>query len=355
MRTHWIDRVYLALLALFPAKYQEEYGEELEYAIRMAVEQSQAKGRVSVIRLALRELRDLPIALLRAHLDESRGRWMNIQPGAHLPDGPIKNWKLAALFVPFLIPLLGAVLGFVDRLKFGWLPQGVGYLLFGLLVVTWVVGLMKGFPAWALPGMGLILFLFGYPLKLGAQFIILEAARPPGYGYWPDSITERLILYIWFNLAYVAIAALIVAFLLEASTPFLQRVRKDWSLLSFLVFGLSIPYVIMNDEYHRGLAPFELASILILAAGAAIFLIVPGRWQRLLALFLAALLAHPVLSLGIYQIYPAQEFATPVLSFRVWEALQPVLDLPALAILLCLPALLPLLPASFGHKLATSD
>jgi hypothetical protein len=122
-----------------------------------------------------------------------------------------------------------------------------------------------------------------------------------------------------------------------------------------LVFGLSIPYVIMNDEYHRGLAPFELASILILAAGAAIFLIVPGRWQRLLALFLAALLAHPVLSLGIYQIYPAQEFATPVLSFRVWEALQPVLDLPALAILLCLPALLPLLPASFGHKLATSD
>jgi len=355
MRTHWIDRVYLALLALFPAKYQEEYGEELLYAVRMSVEQAQSRGRLSIMRLAWRELRDLPIALLRAHLDESRESWMNIQPGAHLPDGHIKNWKLAALFIPFLIPLLGAVLGFVDRLKFGWLPQGVGYLLLGLLVVTWVVGLVKGFPAWALPSMGLILFLFGYPLKLGAQFIILEAVRSPGQGYWPDSIPERLILYIWFNLAFVAIAALIVAFLLAACTPFLQRVRKDWSLLSFFVFGLSIPYVIMNDEYHHGLAPFELASILFLAAGAAIFLIAPSRWQRLLALFLAAFLAHTVLSLGIYQIYPTQVFATPALSFRVWEALQPVLDLPALAMLLCLPALLPLLPAPLDRKLATSD
>lgn len=354
MRTHWIDRVYLALLALFPARYQEEYGEELEYAIRMAVEQAQVKGRVSVIRLALREFRDLPIALLRAHLDESRERWMNIQPGAHLPDGPVTNWKLLLLFVPFSLPLLGAILGLVEGWKLGWLPQGVAYLLLGLLVVTWVVGLVKGFPAWALPALGLILFILSFPLRLGIQGMVLFAVKTPGSEFWPDSITERLILYIWFNLAYVTIVALIVAFLMAISPPFLQRVRKDWSLLSFFMYGLSIPYVVMNDPY-RGLAPFELASIIILAAGAAFFLFVPGRWQRLLALLLATFLAHPVLSLGIYQIFPAQEFAAPILSFRVWEALQPVLDLPALAILLCLPILLPLLPALFGHKLAASD
>ena len=358
MRNHWINRVYLALLALFPAKYQEEYGEELQYAIRMALEHAQAKGRLYVIRLALRELRDLPIALLRAHLDESRGIWMNLQPGAHLPDGPIKSWELVALFVPFLLPLLGAVLGLGEGWKFGWLPQGVGIILIGLLVIIWVTGLVKGFPAWAMPALGLILFIFSYPLILASRGLILYATKPPGPEYWPDPITERLVLYIWFNLAYVAIAALIaaliVAFLMEVSHPFLQRVRKDWSLLSLFVYGLSIPYVIMNDPY-RGLAPFELASILILAAGAALFLLVPGCWQRLLTLLLASFLAHLVLSLGIYQIYPVQEFATSTLSFRVWGSLQPVLDLPALAILLCLPALLPLLPAPFRYNLPTND
>ncbi len=354
MRTHWIIRVYLTLLALFPGKYRQEYEEELEYAIRMAVEQAQAKGRLYLARLAWRELRDLPKALLRAHLEERRGRMMNLQPGAHLPEGPIKNWKLGALFVPFSLPLLGAVLGFVDRLKLGWVPLGVGYLLLGLLVVTWVAGLVKGFPAWSLPAMGVILFFVSLPLKLGFQGMILNATKPPGPVFWPDSIPERLGLYTWFNLAYVAIAALIVVILLLISPLFLQRARQDWSLLSFLVYGLSIPYVILNDPY-RGLAPYELASILILAAGAALFVIAPGRRQRLLALLLAAFLAHPVLSLGIYQIFPVQEFATPVASFRVWETLQPVLDLPALVLLLCLPALLPLLPASSGQKLATSD
>jgi hypothetical protein len=38
------------------------------------------------------------------------------------------------------------------------------------------------------------------------------------------------------------------------------------------------------------------------------------------------------------------------MSFRVWEALQPVLHLPALLIILCLPILVRQLPASFGFK-----
>lgn len=57
-------------------------------------------------------------------------------------------------------------------------------------------------------------------------------------------------------------------------------------------------------------------------------------------------------SVGIYLVFPAQEFATPDLSFRLWESLQPVLLLPALLILLCLPALLPYLPLGRTHALA---
>ena len=113
-------------------------------------------------------------------------------------------------------------------------------------------------------------------------------------------------------------------------------------MLSFLLYGLAIPYVVLNDPY-RGLEPYEAASTLLLAAGAALFVLAPRRWQRLLALVVSLLLAHPVLSLGIYQIFPAQTFAAPNATFRLWEALQPVMELPVLLVLVCLPALLGLL------------
>jgi len=130
--------------------------------------------------------------------------------------------------------------------------------------------------------------------------------------------------------------------------PLRDRTRRDWSLLSLFLYGLAIPYVFLNDPY-RGLLPYEVASTLLLAAGAAVFVLAPRRWQRLLALVVALLLAHPVLSLGIYQIFPAQTFAGPAPSFRLWETLQPVIELPVLLSLICLPALLSLLPAPAGR------
>jgi hypothetical protein len=197
---------------------------------------------------------------------------MNLQPGKHLPDGPLRNWQLAALFVPFSLPLLGAVLDLVGGWTSGWLPLAVSSLLLGLLAATWVVGVVRGFPVWALPALGVVLFLASYVVKLAFQGLVLFATKTPGGEFWPETIPARLSLYIWFDLAYVAIAALLVAFLLVGSPVFLGKVRKDWSLLSFLLFGLSIPYVVFNDPY-QGLGPFELVSSLILAMGAALYVV----------------------------------------------------------------------------------
>jgi hypothetical protein len=103
---------------------------------------------------------------------------------------------------------------------------------------------------------------------------------------------------------------------------------------------MSIPYVLNSDPY-RGLEPYEATSALLLAAGAALFVLAPKRWQRLLVLVAALLLAHPLLSLGVYQIFPAQTFARTDPSSRLWETLWPVLELPVLVALVCLPALWP--------------
>ena len=104
-KEHPIVRLYRAALGCFPEGYRREYADELLYAVRMAAEDAEAQGRVSLLRLAWRELRDLPLAVLRAHLHE-RSVQMNLQPGAHLPGGPIRSWQLGVVFLPFLLPLL---------------------------------------------------------------------------------------------------------------------------------------------------------------------------------------------------------------------------------------------------------
>jgi hypothetical protein len=349
MHSHWILSIYSAMLALFPVRYREEYGEELLYSVRMSVEQAQARGRLFVIRLAWRELRDFPGACLQAHLNERRGLIMKLQPGAHLPDGPFKFWQLAAVFLPFSIALLVVALDLSAGGNITSLLYGIGVVFLGLLVIVWITGLVKEFPIWALPSLGLILFIFAGGLYLISQGITLIVLRPIWGSFWPDSILMRLLMYTWFNLVFIAIVALIMMILLAFSKPLLQLARKDWSLLSFFVYTLTIPHIIMNDEF-RGLEPYQLLSILILITGAVFFIILPARGTRLLVLLAGTLLALTTVSLGLYQIYPAQEFAEPILSFRVWEALQPVLELPALLIILCLPLLVYRLPASYGYK-----
>jgi hypothetical protein len=231
----------------------------------------------------------------------------------------------------------------VDGAGAVYLGRYLALVLVGLVVVTAVTGLVKGFPAWTLPALGALLFVVWTALKWRAQEAILGALLPGGI-IFPSALPRRLALVARLDVAFLAIAVLITLLLLLSSRGFRDRARRDWSLLSFLLYGLAIPYVFLYDAY-RGLEPYEAASTLLLAAGAALFVLAPRRWQRLLALVGGLLLAQPVVSLGIYQIFPAQSFAGPDPSFRLWETLQPVIELPVLLSLICLPALLGLSPA----------
>jgi hypothetical protein len=349
MGAHWILLIYRAGLALFPASYRREFGAELLYAVSMAVEQARSRGRLAVLLLGWRELRDLPGACLREHLSERKEVSMRLQPGAYLPEGPFKLWQLVAVFLPFAIGFLAVALSLSAGARFYSLLCGIGVALLVLLLMVWIGGIVKAFPTWALPSLGLILLIITYGVYLLSQAFVLMVLRPFWGSFWPEAISLRLLMYAQFNLVYVAIAACILLLLMALSSRLLKLARQDWSLLSLLVFNLAFPYVLVKDEY-RGLEPYQLASLLILAAGVVCFILLPARGSRLLALLAATCLALTVMSAGIYVIFPNQYFADDVMSFRVWEALQPVLDLPALLIILCLPLLVRRLPESFGFK-----
>lgn len=359
MQTHWLTRVYLRCLALFPAAYREEYGEELAYAIRASVEEARARGRRALIGLAWRELRDLPPALVAAHVSQWEGRAMRLQAGAHLPGGPMRSSLLVPLFVPFTIPLVMTLFPILLGGHALWLHRVLVVALSLAALAIGVLGLARGFPAWTLPSVGVLLCVIWFPLKWVAQaaiLIVLGLVRLSGAAwtgglstdlvrsFWPEALWGKVAQQAGLDVAFLAIAVLMAGGLLLLSPSLRRRVGRDWSSLSFLLYGMSIPYAALHDSF-RGLEPYEIAGGCLLAGGAALFVLVPRRWQRLLALTAALLLAQSLLSLGTYLVFPAQTFATPDASFRLWETLRPALELPVLLSLVCLPALLALWPA----------
>ena len=353
-----IVRLYRAALGCFPEVYRREYSDELLYAVRMAAANAKAQGRIALLRLALRELRDLPLAIVHAHLHE-RSVPMNLQPGAHLPDGPIRNWQLGAVFLPFLLPLLFPLRAWAYENAISWLIPALGLPFLGLLVVVLAAGLVRKFPVWALPALGIVLFFVTAFLQLIALFVVFSAVMLPVYGQWgwPEglSLAENIGIMLLVQLVFLVFLAAVVTGLLRIVPHFQARVQQEWTLLSFLLYGIAIvPDLLWSDTFN-GIEWYQIASSLALVVGAGLYLAVPKRWQRTLALVVPAVLSPVVMSLGLYLTSPALSRANPAdISSRLWEALQPVLYHSPLVILLLLAALAPRLPWS-GRREPTSS
>jgi hypothetical protein len=65
-------RIFRLLLHLFPAKFQHEYGEELQSDFDRQLEEARSVSGGEFLAVCLREPRDLPVNLLRTHLEKKR-------------------------------------------------------------------------------------------------------------------------------------------------------------------------------------------------------------------------------------------------------------------------------------------
>jgi len=278
---------------------------------------------------------------------------MKLQLGAYLPGGPLRGWQIAAVFLPFLLPLLSPLLVLAPasvRVTVGpWIFVAIGLPILGALVAIGASRQIRQFPVWALPALGMVYFFVSAFLQLFAQAAVFMIILHPVYGGWPEGLVQKIMMMLLVQFVFLGLMAGAVG-LLSLIPGFWARVQKEWTLLSFLLYGIAILPVLGNDEFHS-VEGYEAASLLILASGAGLYLTAPRRWQRVLALVVPAILSAAVMSLGLYQTFPAQSWANPADdSFRLWEALQPVLYLSPLPVVLILAALAPRLPFCRGQE-----
>jgi hypothetical protein len=263
-----LTRLYALLLSLYPRAYQVEYSEELQTVFKLAVNEAAQQGGFSVMWISLRELRDLPGAIILEHWRERRKQRMTTERGSLLTLEP-GSWRetLAAL-APFL--LLGALppilrLTRLSGITPGWLGRVLVFGLAGLLLSLFIAGMIKGMPRWVLPYTGIILSIpsvYAFFELISGLHSVLVDRRDPWF--------LRQVVYqglLWIGLFVATLIIVLMARVSPPSRPFYWRIRRDWTLLSFALYGASLLALVLTFDDYPYDEPYTIAGMLILAMG----------------------------------------------------------------------------------------
>lgn len=297
--------LYSLLLCLFPKAYREEFGDELQVVFNLSFDDAIRAGKLEVVWVVLRELKDLPKAIIHEHLRERRKAKMIGKFSSRFDFAPGSRREFLTALYPFI--LIGFIHPLMNMLMMSSLltPQsvlvnGIGIFIVASLGILLLIGLAKGLPRWSLPYLGFaltILSVSGFSFLLDFRSLRLyDRLSPLG-----DIIFEG---GWWFGLLVVMI--LLVA--VTRTLPAFQRFRNDWTLLCFIPYG-GVPFALMLtfDEY-TGDEPFMFFAFLILALGAWLYLHNKHEWKRFGALFGAMTLAMFIAAAGKAILLPAQDW-----------------------------------------------
>jgi len=159
-------------------------------------------------------------------------------------------------------------------------PGGINIVPF--VVIFWLLGFglfafgfSKGPPRWFMPYIGLLLPIF--------NLFVYERLIIPSWGGIPHlSYPYRFLVefidqgLIWVGLFTSIILLVIVIKLVPGFRLFYQRLRNDWTLLSFIAYGI-VPFAIIYSygDYEMDFAnqgPYLFLIVMIFAAGGWFYL-----------------------------------------------------------------------------------
>ena len=269
------------------------------------------------------------------------------------------SWREGLAAMPlFLLIALTSLLNFLHLA----VPQWLGIGLAVIVLLTFALGLIKGLPRWSLPYSGVIGSLLGWALTSRGTIMGLNTRAGllgPLLG-WIDRLLYGMIrpsdpwivraVYgagrPWFGLMGLTAFAVLIAAVWRPLRPFYLRIRDDWTLLSFGLYGATLLAVLYTfEDYPSAREPYIFVLSLILAAGAWVYLRSVRPSRRALALFAAMVLSTAVGAVGKAVVYSGPLWHGPRGSFT-WqtEALSAVFLWGWLAVVVLAPALLGLLP-----------
>ena len=346
----FIIHSYTLLLHLYPRRFRDEFGDEMTAIFNDMLADVKMDSWSNTMILFARELHDLPGSLWREHL-RARVRSQN----QNLIQQSLTTKELIVAMALFIIPMLPAML----VLLFEYQPASnsartlitIGLLVFIFIVIIW--GFLKDFPYWSIPFLGIVMT----PLvMLGVSWRLWETFYPAVYqmlGGRPSTVLTRIIYqaliqgFFWFTV-FVGCALVVLLLMAWPRTRRLaQRIRQDWTVFSFLLYGGVIFDLELVFEEYRYDELWRIACYASLALGAWLYLKSKTSRERILVLLVGVTLTFWIAAVGKWSIIPQQSwgawYSNDDWAYRRFELGSTIAHWVWVAFFMLMPALLTLM------------
>ena len=362
-----ITQVHQVLVAFYPSGFRSEFGEEMQEVFAAVLTEDQHPGGERTWQRVWREFYDLPGSIVQAHL---RARRRKMPVTGFIEEEPLPHSEMLAALIIFILPLFSIFFSMIALTGIR-LPPWTGYFLIILFwgAVFFALGLavIRGLPRWSLSYLGFVLipgiFLSLSPVIgrwLYPNFI--QAFGPRSFWSVPGRIIYLGIFdfIIWYVVLLSTLILVNLLRLLPYTRAVWQRIRADWTQLSFMIYGGLVFGVLLLFEEYRHEDVWKFMAWASLALGAWWYLRAKGQKQRLLALMGGATGALWIVALAKWVLIPLQAWPTgypvaPSETSRWVETSTAIIHWLWILIVMMAPALLNLLPQAPGPLVPTNE
>lgn len=349
-----IMRVYRVLLVFYPSEFQAEFGEEMVRVFGKATDDAKTVGRLCLIRFLGREIRDWPGAIWQAHLEARKGSPMmenELSSSVRLTRNEIIT-AMALFVLPTVPAILKFLFGYQTVINFIGDGLTIGLLVF--VAVVLVLGVLKGFPRWSVPFLGIaVTALVMLELSWRIWGLIYQPVQS-AIGYYTKTLQVRVLYstlmsgFFWFTAFIVAIALVMLLAIWPRTRRLAQTIRQDWTLLSFMLYsGVVFALELVFEEYRYD-ELWKIACWTSLALGAWIYLKSSTPRKRILLLLVAVTLAYWIAAIGKWYLVPLQSwgafFGYDYETYRWFEFWRTLTEWGWAALFMLAPSFLTLIP-----------
>lgn len=244
--------------------------------------------------------------------------------------------------VPILISLSGRLIPVTRPFI---LEEALSICMLASVVSLLVVGFFRNVPRWFMPYLGL-------PLPLISLLI---------FGYWVDKWSNFPLTgfssqflrtfvrggFIWGILIPLLVSLVVFAAAIPRYRPFYRRLRNDWTLLCFILYGAAPSMAFFQFEGYQNYGLYVVLMFLILAVGGWLYLQNDVPWKKFLILIGVVTLSMFVAAMGQAVLYESSLYNShrPFPEYPWWATVdQTVIAWMWLVLIMFLPLAINLLP-----------
>jgi hypothetical protein len=342
-------RLYSFFLRLYPADFQQEFAEEMQWVFSQSISEAVEQGLLERSRTIAREIYGAIWGAVRQNLEQSAVRRFFRPAGVPGWEGAPGRGEVLLTLMLFLLPALGLM----RREALAALNGPLAIIAAGLVTGALLTGLSRGLPRWSLPYLGIALSTISFFVIFDWQADLLSPMAMEKLNLFPQSSSMRLVFQalwagmMWLELFLLTFLTLGLLALLRRFRPFLHRLRQDWTLGSYILYSGALTLLTLSFMQHQSIKLFAAGSILCLAAGAWLYLYSPRAWQRWLTLITGLTLSMLMAVAGNWPVVPLNLSPVwqnwPAVGSPFWSRTQAMLvEWVWMAVILLAPALLKL-------------